>query len=108
MNTTNTETARQLNALAPKSLRYAGSTYRIDRLTLYEDATNTVSISYSVWKRGAFMASKVGVEVAYNSSTDLYDITVRHSCGQTFDLSEVSRTEGATWEMFDRLQMLVA
>lgn len=107
MNTTNSTISTQFNRLAPSTVKLGRKTYT-RRGGLFCDASNTVRFDYVGRKqRGAFLADKVTVAVAYVAGLDLYDVTAQHFDGATLDAREILAIEGATWEVFADLGLFI-
>ena len=103
-----TETLRQFNALAPRSIVLEGKTYNRDALTLTE-GEDTIRPSFSARKaRGAFLADKVAVTIRFDAGADLYQVAIVHADGVTFETRCVASLTGATWEAFGDLASIVA
>ena len=103
----------QFTALAPRSLRHSGATYTLAISStspiLVDEARETATFSFLARKApGAFLRSKIAVEVRYDAGSDLYDVVVRHADGATFETSEIASVEGAFAEDFERLADLLA
>ena len=103
----------QFTALAPRSLRHAGTTYTLSvspsTPILVDEARGEAMFAYLARKApGAFLRSKIGVTVRYDAGADLYDLLVLHADGATFETSEIASVEGWFAEDFERLADLLA
>ena len=93
MNAINQETNRQFSALAPRSFKFGGKTYKGSDV-MFCDKSNTVFFKhYGRKQRGGLLKDQLSVIVKYDSGSDTYTITVKH-----FDGFELLSTEVASWE----------
>lgn len=108
MNATNATISTQFNRLAPASVRLGRKSYT-RKGGLYDDATNTVRFDYVGRKqRGAFIADKVSVAVAYDAGRDLYNVTAEAFDGLALESREIFAVVGATWEIFADLGLHIS
>jgi len=108
MNAINATTTEQFHACGPATLKYARRQYKRQG-GLFDDETNTVRFDFVARKRrGAFLADKVTVSVQYDGGADLYDVTIVHFDGETFETTEIATYNGATFDSFENIGATVA
>lgn len=102
--------ARQFNAIAPAAVKVAGKTYRVGKLpAVYDNAAGSVVFHFVGRKRrGAILADKVAVTVAYDAASDLYNVAVVHCDGATLDNHEIVSANGVYAESFANLDTFIA
>ena len=104
MNAINTMTNKQYSALAPRTLRFSGKTYK-PAPGMFCDKTNTVFFKHFGRKqRGAFMKDQVSIIVKYDNGSDTYTITGKHFCGKEMESKKIFSYNGMYFDQFSEIQ----
>jgi len=104
MNSINQQTNSQYSTLAPRTLRFAGKTFK-PASGMFCDKTNTVFFKHFGRKqRGAFMKDQVSIVVKYDNGSDTYTITAKHFDGKEMESTEIFSYDGMYFDQFAEIQ----